>query len=139
MSISRLPIDLSPDDEGRPRAHWSLTGPAEVVLPDWLETDLGYDQAYAHRLIEECRRVLRGHSPGWTTSGNAYGLTIGPDLTVIDPLFPSPDRLAVSVPTLDLLGLIERWSLLVDQLDPPPHAQQHPHHPKRHKGRPFDA
>jgi hypothetical protein len=133
MSTSRLPIDLEADDQGHPRAVWSLTGPAEVVLPDWLEDDLGHDRAYAHRLIDECRRVLRGHSPGWVTSGNAYALTIGPDRTVIEPLFPRPDSQPVSVPTIDLLGLVDRWLVFVDRLDPPPT------HRRKRSGGSFDA
>lgn len=118
--MSRLPIDLELDADGRPRASWSLSGPADMVLPDFLEVDLAGHSAYVSRLIDEARRAVLGRSPGWSVAGNAYALQIGREMTVIQPLDPRPDRPSVAVPTLDFLGLLERWQNLLDAATPPP-------------------
>lgn len=108
-----LPLHLLLDDEGRPRARWTVTGPAAVVLPEFLETDLGFDRYYAMRLVDEGHRVRSGDAPAWTGTGNAFGVSLGPDQTTVEPLVPGPRTGPVTVDTRDFLELIERWLGLI--------------------------
>jgi hypothetical protein len=109
-----VPLELKLDAEGRPRARWPWSGPAEAVLPEFLEVDVGMHGAYGREIVREGRRVLQGRSPRWKASGNAFGLEIEADLTTIERLVDDPRHVAVQLSTRDFVGLVERWCRLVD-------------------------
>lgn len=110
----RMPLSMRIDAEGRPRARWLVTGPVEVVLPQFLETDLGFNRSYGEFLVDQAQRVCSGEVPSWEGTGNAFSVMLGPEMTTIEPLYPSEKSSsssseAVSLPTTELVAVLERW------------------------------
>ena len=104
------------DAEGRPRARWLVTGPVEVVLPQFLETDLGFNRSYGEFLVDQAQRVCSGEVPGWEGTGNAFSVSLGPETATIEPLYPSEKSPSgpVSLPTSELAAILERWLGMVE-------------------------
>jgi hypothetical protein len=102
------------DDHGYPRARWS--GPSEeaepVALLHFFESDLGFDKAYAARILERGRELSGGDGKPWRTSGNAFSLFLGRSEAIVTPLFGHP-RIPVELPLGEFLGLVERWLGLI--------------------------
>lgn len=102
------------DEHGYPRARWS--GPADeaepITLLHFLESDLGFDKAYAQRILDQAAEITEGRAKPWRTSGNAFSLFVGRSEAIITPLFGHP-RIPVELPVSEFLSLVERWLQLI--------------------------
>jgi hypothetical protein len=103
-----LTLDRGPD--GRPRARWKTKPdpPSGAYLVQWLETDL-QDERTAARVLKRLRDIQAARTGAWNTSGNAFGLTVGPRRVLIGPLHGPAGARPLRVATRALVPLVEQW------------------------------
>lgn len=107
---------LERDESGRPRARWEGPGAADPLVADFLETDLGHDRAYADHILAEGYKVAAGTSQGWSSTGNAFALRIGPEGARIRSLFGrGTSKNGSTFPLTDFLALLGRWRAILDE------------------------
>lgn len=85
--------------------------PRTRLIAHFLETDL-VQSAYPRHLLDQAERVTREgeRSSAYRVSGNAYAVSLGPNRTRIQALYPvqgAPRGVALSTP--EFLRLIKRW------------------------------
>ncbi len=109
MNLPEPQLQMTRDASGRAIAHPVDDTPVEKLLAGFLRSDV-QDAAYARELLGICR--LQARTRGGrrrSATGNAYSVSIGRDVVIIDPLFPAADHSARAVPLSCFRKILARW------------------------------
>ena len=111
--MSNLPVRLSKDRSGRPRAAWKGTVPESgELLTEWLETDL-QDPSSCDAILSGAGKILAAKTGSRKTSGNAFRVLVGPRRVLLTPLFGLGGAKPFRMATTELIAVVEAWKALV--------------------------
>jgi uncharacterized protein YacL (UPF0231 family) len=105
-----MQLEFYRDASGNPRAR--CEGPARVVA-GFLESDLQDSSAAALEILEAIDEVESGGAPSWRRTGNAYTLTVFPEVAAIQDEMndeSEPYRLTLS----EIRRVVEDWLSFLD-------------------------
>ena len=111
--MSTLPVRISKDRSGRPRAAWKGTPPESgELLTEWLETDV-QDPANCDNILTQAGKIQQARTGSWKTSGNAFSLLGGPRRALLTPMFGMRGTKPFRISTSELIAVVEAWKAVV--------------------------
>ena len=112
MKLSEF--ELSKDDSGRPRATTSGSSKSSAIVCSFLRSDI-QDPSHARHLLQAAHTQAQSRGAHrYTTTGNAYAVSIGRNTVLIRPLLPDSAATPIAkLPRTLFESLLKRWITLL--------------------------